>query len=89
MDEDENSLKGALKRYGARRRDRLMAESRMGMGKYAMKLSLVLVCMAVDLLGIPSVFQALGIFGAGFAIPMIAVIATAAVAQFALLYRMK
>ena len=89
MGEKEDSIKAAIKRYGQRRRDRLIADSRMGLGRYALRLSLVLACLLVDLLGIPSAFQALGLLDAAFALPIVAAIAAAAVTQFALLYRMK
>ena len=61
----------------------------MGFGHYALKMGLTVAFLLFDLLGIPSAFQALGMFGFAYVVPMAAVIGTAGIAEFWALYRMK
>jgi hypothetical protein len=73
----------------AKRLERLVAESSVGFGHYAMKLGLTTAFLVFDLLGIPSVFQAFGMFGFAYVIPVAAVIGVAGITEFWVLYRMK
>ena len=72
-----------------KRRERLVAESSVGFGHYALKLGLTVTFLVFDLLGIPSVFQAFGMFGFAYVVPVAAVIGVAGVAEFWVLYRIK
>lgn len=73
----------------AKRRERLMAESYVGFGHYALKMGLTTTFLLFDLLGIPSAFQAFGMSGLAYVIPVVAAIGAAGVAEFWALYRMK
>ena len=72
-----------------KRRERLVAESSVGFAHFAMKLGLTATFLIFDLLGIPSVFQAFGMFGFAYVIPVAAVMGVAGITEFWVLYRMK
>jgi hypothetical protein len=80
---------GVLIRYGERKRERMLADSKVSFGKFLIKTALSAVFLLVDFLLIPSVFQMAGLFDAQMAVPIVIVLLAAAAAEIELLSRIK
>lgn len=88
-DKEDEAKVGILRRYGIKKRRRMIADSRVSFRKYLLKLSLVLGSFFFDFLLIPSFFQAYGMLDAAFVIPIVAVLCVAGGLELALLSRIR
>lgn len=89
MGEDDDTVRGIFRRFGGRKRARLAADSALSFKKYLTKMALITASLLFDGLLIPSVFQWLGLFTLGFAVPMGLALLLAVAVQVKLISRIK
>jgi hypothetical protein len=89
MKEDDDSVRRVLWRFGKRKRDSLNADSALSFRKYIERMALVVTCLLFDGIGIPSMFQLLGLLTLAFAIPLAIVLFAVIIVQIKLILRIK
>jgi len=74
MTEKKDSISETILRWGARKRARMEADSRLGFRSYTIRILLILGFTFLDGIFIPSAFQSLGLLRAQFVVPMVIVL---------------
>jgi len=70
LGEKEDSISETILRWGARKRNRMEADSRLSFRTYTAKMLLSLLFILLDGIFIPSGFEAVGLLTAQFAVPI-------------------
>lgn len=89
MTEKKDSISETILRWGARKRARMEADSKMSFRTYAAKMLLVVAFIFIDGLFIPSLFQWLGLLAVQFVLPIAVALVAAAAVELSILSRIK
>jgi len=85
LPDKEDSVTETILRWGAKKRARMEADSKLGFRSYAAKMLLALVFILLDGIFVPSAFEALGLLTVGFAVPIAITLLVAAFAELKVL----
>ena len=85
MSDKKDSVTETILRWGARKRARMEADSKLGFWSYIAKMLLATLFILLDGIFIPSGFEALGLLTFGFVVPIAITLLVAAVAELKVL----